>query len=72
MSSCDTNANNSKFSPLQGGLVKFVLEMGADLYIDELCSWHSGKVNPCDLSMSHTYYEEVSESPGASNELKRS
>jgi hypothetical protein len=41
------------------GLVRFVLDMGAEMYVDELCSFHSSSINPNELSMGHTYYEEV-------------
>jgi len=34
--------------------------MGSDQYITELCDFHSNNINPNELSMNHTFFEEVS------------
>ena len=44
-----------------GSLVKFVVGIGAGPFVEELCDFHSLHVNPNELSMSHTVYEEVSD-----------
>ena len=41
-------------------LVRFVMGIGAGHFVDELCNFHALNVNPNDLSMSHTVFEEAS------------
>ena len=40
------------------GLVKFTADIGAAAYVDELAAFHSTMVNPNELSVSHTTFEE--------------
>ncbi len=40
-------------------MVRFVTEMGVGEWIDELCEYHSGNINPNNLSMPHTYFEHI-------------
>jgi hypothetical protein len=42
-----------------GALVKFVVGIGAGVFVDEVCDFHSVYVNPNELSMSHIMFEEV-------------
>lgn len=41
-------------------LVRFVMAIGAGPFVDELCNFHASNVNPNDLSMSHSVFEEAS------------
>ena len=40
-------------------LVKFVADVGAGEFIDELCHYHSSCINPNELSVCHSLFEEV-------------
>ena len=39
-------------------LTKFVVDLGAGHMVDELCEFHSQEVNPNELSVTHTLFEE--------------
>ena len=40
-------------------LVRFVTGIGGGDLVLEICNFHSMHVNPNELSMSHTFFEEV-------------
>lgn len=40
-------------------LTRYVTEQGAGRYVDDLCDWHSASVNPYELEIAHTLFEEV-------------
>ena len=41
-------------------MVKFVIQMGTAEFVEELRSLHSSNINPNELCMSHTMFDEVS------------
>ena len=45
-------------------LAKFVVELGAGAFIDELCEFHSSEINPGELTLPHGVFDEVTKSVG--------
>ena len=45
-------------------LAKYVVDLGAGQFVDEYCDFHSAEINPAELTLTHTLFEEVQKSLG--------